>query len=107
MIPELAEIKKKKKKRRRNRSRSSNRNLLWTQVPIGKLVAEFYINTYVHASMGFPCGSADKESAYNVGDVGWEDPVQKGTARNGYPLQYSGLENFMDCIVHEVAKSQI
>ena len=24
----------------------------------------------------------------------------------GYPLQYSGLENFMDCIVHGVAKSQ-
>ena len=22
-----------------------------------------------------------------------------------YPLQYSGLENSMDCIVHEVAKS--
>ena len=25
---------------------------------------------------------------------------------NGYPLQYSGLENSMDCIVHEIAKSQ-
>ena len=25
---------------------------------------------------------------------------------NGYPLQYSGLENPMDCIVHGVAKSQ-
>ena len=25
----------------------------------------------------------------------------------GYPLQYSGLENSMDCIVHGVAKSQI
>ena len=24
----------------------------------------------------------------------------------GYPLQYSGLENSMDCIVHGVAKSQ-
>jgi len=23
----------------------------------------------------------------------------------GYPLQYSGLENSMDCIVHEVTKS--
>ena len=23
----------------------------------------------------------------------------------GYPLQYSGLKNFMDCIVHGVAKS--
>ena len=25
---------------------------------------------------------------------------------NGYPLQYSGLENSMDCVVHGVAKSQ-
>ena len=25
---------------------------------------------------------------------------------NGYPLQYSGLENSMDCIVHGVAKSR-
>ena len=25
----------------------------------------------------------------------------------GYPLQYSGLENSMDCTVHGVAKSQI
>ena len=24
----------------------------------------------------------------------------------GYPLQYSDLENFMDCIVHGVTKSQ-
>ena len=26
--------------------------------------------------------------------------------RKGYPFQYSGLENSMDCIVHGVAKSQ-
>ena len=30
--------------------------------------------------MGFPCGSASKESACNVGDLGWEDPLEKGTA---------------------------
>ena len=24
---------------------------------------------------------------------------------NSYPLQYSGLENSMDCVVHGVAKS--
>ena len=34
--------------------------------------------------------------------LGWEDPLEKGV----YPLQYSGLENSMDCIVHRVAKSQ-
>ena len=33
----------------------------------------------------------------------WEDPLEKGKAS---PLQYSGLKNSMDCIVHGVAKSQ-
>ena len=32
-----------------------------------------------------------------------EDHLGEG---KGYPLQYSGLENAMDCIVHGVAKSQ-
>ena len=39
-----------------------------------------------------------------MGDLDWEDPLEKGV--NGYALQYSGLENSMDCIVCEVAKSQ-
>ena len=30
--------------------------------------------------MGFPCGSAGKESTCSVGDLGWEDPLEKGTA---------------------------
>ena len=34
--------------------------------------------------------------------LGWEDPLEKGKATS---LQYSGLENSMDCIVHGVAKS--
>ena len=33
----------------------------------------------------------------------WEDSPREGKS---YPLQYSGLENSMDCIVHEVVKSQ-
>ena len=37
-----------------------------------------------------------------VQSLGWEDPLGKG---NSYPLQYSGLENSMDCIVQGVAKS--
>ena len=37
-----------------------------------------------------------------VQSLGWEDPLEKGKA---YPLQYSGLENSMDSIVHAVAKS--
>ena len=35
--------------------------------------------------------------------LGWEDPLEKGKS---YPLQYFGLENSMDCIVHEVTKSR-
>ena len=47
--------------------------------------------------MGFPGGSAGKESAGNAGDPGsipWLGrPPGEG---NGCPLQYSGLENSMD-----------
>ena len=31
-------------------------------------------------SLSFPCGSVGKESACNVGDLGWEDPLEKGKA---------------------------
>ena len=37
--------------------------------------------------------------------LGWKDPLQKRMV-NGYPLQYAGLENSIDCIVHGVAKSR-
>ena len=35
--------------------------------------------------------------------LGWEDSPGE---RKSYPLQYSGLENSMDSIVHGVTKSQ-
>ena len=57
--------------------------------------------------MGFPCGSAGKESACSAGDLGLIPGLGRSSGEGkGYPLQYSGLENFMDCIVHGVAKSQ-
>ena len=66
-------------------------------------------NTY--PVLGFPGGSAGKESAHNVGDLG----LIPGSGRslgegNGYPLQYSCLENSIDrgawqVTVHGVAKS--
>ena len=56
---------------------------------------------------GFPCGSAGKESACHVGDLGSIPGLGRSPGgEHGYPLQYSGLENSMDCIVHGVAKSQ-
>ena len=56
--------------------------------------------------MRFPGASDGKESACGAGDLG----LIPGSGRppgggKGYPLQYSGLENSMDCIDHGVAKS--
>ena len=56
--------------------------------------------------LGFPSGSAGKESTYNVGDLGSIPGLERSPGEgNGYPLQYSGLENSMDCIVHGVAEN--
>ena len=43
--------------------------------------------------MGFLGGSDGKESACIVGDLDWEDPLEKGTATQ---LQHSDLEKSMD-----------
>ena len=54
-----------------------------------------------------PGGSAGKESTCNAGDLGSIPELGKSPGEvKGYPLQYSGLENSMDCIAHGVAKSQ-
>ena len=54
----------------------------------------------------FPGDSAGKESACNVGDLSLISELGRSPGEGkGYPLQYSGLENSMDCIVHRVAKS--
>ena len=55
----------------------------------------------------FPRSSAGKESACNGGDLGSMPGLGRSPGeRKGYPLQYSGLGNSMDCIVHGVTKSQ-
>ena len=56
---------------------------------------------------GFPCGSAGKESACNAGNLGSIPGLGRSPGEGkGYPIEYSGLENSMDYIVHWVAKSQ-
>ena len=56
--------------------------------------------------LGFPCGSTGKEPTYNVGDLVSIPGLGRSPGEGkDYPLQYSGLENSMDCIVHGVAKS--
>ena len=58
--------------------------------------------------MGFPCDSAGKESACIAGDLGVIPGLGRSPGEgNVYPLQYSGLENSMDCVVHGVAKRWI
>ena len=57
--------------------------------------------------LGFPCGSAGKESFCNVGDLDLISGLGRSPGEGkGYPLQYTGLENSMGSIVHGVAKSQ-
>ena len=59
------------------------------------------------SSLGFTCGSAGKESACNEGDLSLIPGLGRSPGEGkGYPLQYSGLENSMDCIVYGVTKSQ-
>ena len=53
--------------------------------------------------MGFLCGSAAKESTCNARDLGSIPGLGRSPGEGkGYSLQYSGLENSMDCIVHGV-----
>jgi len=56
--------------------------------------------------LGFPFGSAGKESACNVGDLVSLAGVGRSPGEGkGYLFQYSGLENSMDYTVHGVAES--
>ena len=55
----------------------------------------------ISAQRGFPGGSAGKESACNVGDLDSTPGLGRSPGEGkGYPLQFSGLENSMDYIVH-------
>ena len=61
----------------------------------------------------FPSGSDSKESARNAGDPASIPGLGRPPGEeNGYPLQYSCLEKYMDrggwqATVHGVAKSQM
>ena len=57
--------------------------------------------------LDFPGGSASKESACNAGDLGFLSVLGRSPGEGKRsPLQYSGLENSMECIVHGVTKSR-
>ena len=56
--------------------------------------------------VSFLCGSDDKESACNAGDLGLISVLGRSPGeQTSYPLHYSDLENSMDRIVHGVTKS--
>ena len=55
---------------------------------------------------GFPSSSAGKESTCNAEDPSLIPELERSTGEGiDNPLQYFGLENYMDCIVHGVKKS--
>ena len=62
--------------------------------------------------MSFSGGSDGKESAHNAGDLGLIPELGRSSGEgNGYPLQYSCLENSMNrgawrATVYSVAKNQ-
>ena len=57
-----------------------------------------------HSSI--PCDSAGKESTCNAGDLGSIVGLGRSPGEGkGHPLQYSGLENSTNYIVHGVTKS--
>ena len=58
-----------------------------------------------YTTQGFPDSSVDKESTCNAGDPSSIPGLGRSAGEGkSYPLQYSGLENSMDCIVHGVAE---
>ena len=85
-----------------------------------KYMSEEKQYSYIHSDMNinilyiiywnfsdFPGVSASKESTCSAGDLDSIPGLGRSPGdRNSYPLQYSGLENPMDCIVHGVAKNQ-
>ena len=69
----------------------------------GNFFSMYFLNFYFfhipNIVLGFPGGSADKESACNAGDLGSIPGLGKSSGEaNGYLLQYSGLENSIDYI---------
>ena len=63
-------------------------------------------NNISYFNKGFPGGSAGKESICNAGNLGLIPGLGGSPGEgNSYPVQYSGIENSMDCIIHGATKS--
>ena len=80
------------------------------QRPLGILCSQGWEPLLIdpcYLQWGFPCASGSKESVCNSGDLGSIPGLGRCSEEGkGYPFQYSGLENPMDCVVQGVEKSQ-
>jgi len=95
--------------RKLNSGHRAGKDQLSFQSPRKGIPKECSTTTQLHSShklaMGFPGGSAGKEPACSAGDLSSIPGLERSVGeRKDYPLQYSGLENSMDCTVHGVAK---
>ena len=83
----------------------------WCMIACCTQFKSFPYITFLHYNIPhnfsrFPYASAGKESTCSVGDLGLIPGLERSPGEwIGYPIQYPGLENYMDCIVHGVAKS--
>ena len=69
------------------------------------LISYTYVLLHVILYISFSGGSAGEESTCNAGDLGSIPGLGRSAGEGkGYLLQYSGLENSTDCMVHGVAK---
>ena len=74
-------------------------------LPLSHLRSHSFNHNYL-LTESFPESSVGKEFTYNAGDPGSIPGLWRSAGEGkGYPLQYSGLENSIDWIVHGVAKS--
>ena len=70
---------------------------------ISRSIASEHFEDSYQVLLGFPGDSVGKESTCSEGGVGSIPGLGRSPGKGkGYPLQYSGLKNFMDCIVHGV-----
>ena len=77
--------------------------------PPHNLNIAYLARSWIHLSSvwGFTDSSVGKEYACNVGDLGLIPGLGRSPGEGkSYPLQYSGLENSVDCVVNGVTKSQ-
>jgi len=59
----------------------------WLFCRFSELIYIFPLNLLFLNKLGFPCGSAGKESACNVGDLGLTQGLETSPGEeNGYPL---------------------